>query len=399
MKTLVLIRRSLAATAFSPLVLLSFIVRKNRSLWVFGAWNGKQYSDNPRYLFEAVSDNEVAIKPIWISKSRDVVRRITLEGYRAYYWTSLKGIFYSLRAGVAVVSHSADDVNPYASYRTKLFKITHGTPMKCMGVDDNASYRGQTARFFYHHFRAISPQRKSPVVAFVSSELSKSRFESAYRGSSIIVVNSGYPRWQGILGNRNVLWDLITREAGVHRGDEYDKVIMYAPTRRADRSFRLRISSEFFEFVVKANQLGYFVVLRPHPSLRVAVDAKVRHRLAYQGFLELTCHQLNDVNSALQDVDILVTDYSSIIYDFCILRRPAFLFAPDLNDYLSRDTGLYAPYGEAEPALKIDSLNEALEPQALEVAAAKSAQFQAQHANGDALQACYRIVRDIKERI
>lgn len=399
MKIFLLVRRGLVAAVFSPLILLSFVVRKNRSIWVFGAWNGRQYSDNPRYLFESVNANETAIHPIWISKSRDVVRRVTLEGYSAYYWASLKGIFYSLRAGVAVVSHSADDVNPYASYHSKLFKITHGTPMKCMGVDDKASYPGKVSQFFYHHFRAISPQRKSPMVAFVSSELSKARFESAYRGSSIIVVNSGYPRWQGILANHDVLWNLITGEAGVRRGEQYDKVIMYAPTRRAQTNFRLDISYEFAEFVLKANQRGYFVVFRPHPSLKVSMTPQVKNRLACLGFLEVTCQQLNDVSSALQDVDVLVTDYSSIIYDYCILRRPAFLFAPDLDDYVSRDTGLYAPYGEFEPAVWIDTLEAALETQALEDAVAKSARFQDQHASGDALAACSRIVSDIKDRL
>jgi len=399
MRLLDFLQRGLAMVFFSPLVILSCFVKKDNSIWVFGAWNGRQYSDNPRYLFETIDPDKEQVQRIWISKSEDVVRRVRQHGYRAYYWRSLKGIYYCLRAGAAVVSHSADDINPYASYKTSLFKITHGTPMKRMGVDDNASYPGRLARFFYHHLRVISPQRRSPLVAFVSSEISKSRFESAYRGSSIDVVNSGYPRWQGILSNRDVLWNTIKTLSGVHRGEKYDKVIMYAPTRRANKRFKLKIYKEFEEFVSQANEKGYFVILRPHPSLTIDMDAETQRELKGRGFIELDYKLLDDINSALQDVDVLLTDYSSIIYDYCILGRPAFLYAPDLEEYISSDTGLYAPYGVTEPAVMINRLNLALDSQTLAEATNKSNQFREIHVNGDASGVCARIVSEIKARI
>ncbi|PMR71868.1 CDP-glycerol glycerophosphotransferase family protein [Halomonas heilongjiangensis] len=399
MKPLSSLTKSLTTMALSPLVLMSYLVAKNQSIWVFGAWHGHQYADNPRYLFETIASEGSGIQPIWISKSRSVVKAINDDGFRAYYWISPKGIFYSLRASVAVVSHSADDVNPYASYRAKVFKITHGTPMKRMGVDSNASRRSGVSSFFYRNIRERTPQRRSPLIAFVSSELSKQRFESAYAGGKTVVINSGYPRWKGILENRNVLWQVIGKEANLRRGDDYDKIIMYAPTRRASSKFRLRIGSDFAAFVSNANLNGYFVILRPHPSLIVDLESDAAHQLKGMGFLELTCKQLEDINSALHDVDILITDYSSIIYDFCILGRPVFLYAPDLEEYIAEDTGLYAPYGESEPALKIDCLDDVLDEQWIVNATSKAAYFQSLHERGSAMEACSRIVRDIKENI
>ncbi|MGR2737574.1 CDP-glycerol glycerophosphotransferase family protein [Billgrantia sp. Q4P2] len=394
-----LIRRGLTTALFIPLVILSFVVRKNGSIWVFGAWNGMQYSDNPRYLFESLSTNGSGICPIWISKSREVVEKVRSKGYRAYFWLSLKGVLYSLRAGVAVVSHSADDVNPFASYRAKIFKITHGTPMKRMGRDNVFLYPERSSRRLYEFFRSISPQRKTPVIAFVSSEISKFRFESAYRGSSIAVVNSGYPRWLGIIESQGVLWRFIQESKGVHRGGEFEKIIMYAPTRRANKSFKLELGQDFVDFVIKANEKRYFVVLRPHPSLQIDISDKASRELLSRGFLEATCQQVEDINSALQDVDVLLTDYSSIIYDFCILGRPSFLYAPDLDDYLISDTGLYENYGEAEPALKIDSLCEVLNPKLMKLASVKAELFRELHCGADATKACATIVKTIKEKI
>ncbi|MFQ3788197.1 CDP-glycerol glycerophosphotransferase family protein [Halomonas sp. A29] len=393
------VRRGLITALFLPLVMLSFLVRKNGAIWVFGAWNGIQYSDNPRYLFELMNTTETTIRPIWVSKSHVVVERVRAAGYRAYYWMSLEGIFYSLRAGVAVVSHSADDVNPYASYRAKIFKITHGTPMKRMGKDNRFLYPERRSRRLYEYVRSISPQRKTPVVAFVSSELSRFRFESAYRGSSISVVNSGYPRWMGITESRGVLWRFIQEKVGALRVSEFDKIVMYAPTRRANRSFKLELGKDLVDFVIEANEKKYFVVLRPHPSLQINISDKASLELVDRGFLEVTCHQIEDVNSTLQDVDVLLTDYSSIIYDYCILGRPSFLYAPDLDDYIVSDTGLYDDYGKAEPALKINSLLEALDPTLLKEASSKAEAFKALHCGADAVKACDTIVKTIKERI
>ncbi|MCE8037281.1 CDP-glycerol glycerophosphotransferase family protein [Halomonas sp. MCCC 1A11062] len=398
MAPLSLVRRGLAATVCLPLVVLSFLVKKNGSIWVFGAWNGRQYSDNPRYLYEMLGATDSSIVPIWISKSPEIVEELKAKGYQAHYWLSPMGIYYSLRAGVAVVSHSADDVNPFASYRSKLFKITHGTPMKRMGRDNLAVHPERRSRRLYEKVRAYTPQRKTPVAAFVSSEVSKVRFESAYRGSAIAVVNSGYPRWKGITDNRGVLRRIIEEELKGDLAAALEKVILYAPTRRADSAFRLKIDESFVTFVGHANAERYAVVLRPHPSLSIEMDEDVRRQLSTLGFVELGCQRLNDINSALQDVDVLVTDYSSVIYDFCILARPAFLYAPDLDDYITSDTGLYEAYGESEPALRVDELKEVLDPALQQHALSRVQGFKEVHCGGDAIAACAAIIETIRQK-
>ncbi|MGL6214553.1 CDP-glycerol glycerophosphotransferase family protein [Billgrantia desiderata] len=398
MATLPLMKRGLAAVVCLPLIALSFLVKKNDSIWVFGAWNGRQYSDNPRYLYEAVGATDSSITPVWISKSPEIVTALKAQGCQAHHWLSPLGIYYSLRAGVAVVSHSADDINPFASYRSKLFKITHGTPMKRMGRDNLSVHPERRSRRIYERVRAFTPQRKAPIAAFVSSEVSKARFESAYRGSDIAVVNSGYPRWKGITDNSGVLWRIVENELKSAPVGAYEKIILYAPTRRADSTFRLSIDEDFVAFVRYANADKYVVVLRPHPSLSLAMNEDVSRQLSELGFLEVDCQRLNDINSALQDVDVLVTDYSSVIYDYCILARPAFLYAPDLDDYITSDTGLYEAYGESEPALKVECLQEVLDPALQQEALSRTLAFKEMHCGGDAMAACAAIVRTIRGR-
>ena len=55
----------------------SLLIPKKKNLWIFGAWQGKQYSDNSKFMFEYVSMNHPEIEAVWITRSNDVVDIIT----------------------------------------------------------------------------------------------------------------------------------------------------------------------------------------------------------------------------------------------------------------------------------------------------------------------------------
>ena len=48
----------------------SQLVPKKKKLWVFGAWNGKKYGDNSKYLFEYINLNGTEIRPIWLTQNK-----------------------------------------------------------------------------------------------------------------------------------------------------------------------------------------------------------------------------------------------------------------------------------------------------------------------------------------
>ncbi len=78
------------------------------------------------------------------------------------------------------------------------------------------------------------------------------------------------------------------------------------------------------------------LVLKTHPNLDPVDDAD--RRLRRRGRPDRT-----DINDLLPATDILVTDYSSSVIEFALLRRPIVLLVPDLADY-ERDPGLYLDY-------------------------------------------------------
>lgn len=111
-------------------------------------------------------------------------------------------------------------------------------------------------------------------------------------------------------------------------GFEDKKLCLYAPT------FRNSSSTEQygFDYVRVANALKskfsgeWVIILRLHPNIR-RFDVK-----NLPSFVK-NFSRYDDVQELLCATDVLITDYSSIVYDFMLTDRPAFIYAKDFEDY------------------------------------------------------------------
>ena len=61
---------------------LSCLWPRSRKVWVFGAWLGQQFADNPKYRFIEANQMD-GIRPVWITKKPRVVREVRELGYEA----------------------------------------------------------------------------------------------------------------------------------------------------------------------------------------------------------------------------------------------------------------------------------------------------------------------------
>src|SRR5579885_808128 len=114
---------------------LTFLVPRRRTLWVFGSWFGRQFSDNSKYLFLYVSRSMPEVDAVWLSRDKRIVKEIRALGFRAHTLWSPAGVRASLRAGTTFISQSLDDVNAYLVGRSNLVQLWHGTPLKKIGLD------------------------------------------------------------------------------------------------------------------------------------------------------------------------------------------------------------------------------------------------------------------------
>ncbi len=118
------------------------------------------------------------------------------------------------------------------------------------------------------------------------------------------------------------------------------KVILYAPTFR-DQELHVAKLALDFEKLYKCLKDDYVLFLRLHPAVRDSWDNP------YPDFI-YDVSSIQDVNHLLIVTDILVSDYSSIPFEFALLERPMIFFAYDLAEY-SRTRGFWEDYENMVP--------------------------------------------------
>lgn len=122
------------------------------------------------------------------------------------------------------------------------------------------------------------------------------------------------------------------------------RVILYAPTFRGDRAYAAR-HPDFLDLGLLEERLGedHVLLLRLHPfvrSQRRAVGGRSRF------VIDVSDHP--EIADVMLASDLLVTDYSSVIFDFSVLARPIVLFAPDHAEY-EQQRGFYFDYRREGP--------------------------------------------------
>lgn len=119
------------------------------------------------------------------------------------------------------------------------------------------------------------------------------------------------------------------------------KIIMYAPTFRDNDkdNFKLKLDIELLK--KKLGKLGYVLILRLHPGIKIS-DLKVDNLFSYNFSKYLKVSDLLIVS------DILISDYSSIIFDYSIMKKPILFYSYDVEEYI-KDRGFYYNYYEFIP--------------------------------------------------
>ncbi len=219
----------------------------------------------------------------------------------------------------------------------------HGTPLKRLGYDvaiettnalnttsELAERFGMDARKWTY---LLSP---SPY----SSEHLADAFGLPEDRRAQTVLELGYPRNDDLARVMcdEGAWHIqeLRYELGIPNNK---KVMLYAPTWRDD-SYQAGVGYTFdylLDFDALRAALGdeWVVLFRPHYYIANSFDFS-----AYRGFV-YDASRADDINQLYLVSDLLVTDYSSVMFDYAILRRPMMLFAPDIASYRDDIRGFY----------------------------------------------------------
>lgn len=323
---------------------IALLIPKSNKLWLFGAWGGKGFSDNSKYLFFHVLKDVKDIKACWIVKDDVLFEELKKLNLPVYKEKSIKGLWYQARAGIVFYSHSVqwDFFAPIINLKVKRIQLWHGLPIKKIGYD--SSVEQVQIRSFKRLIKfVLFPFLYDKHDLIIScSDYDKEIFSSAFDVKPDDVVITGYPRY-------DFLFEQASRDL---RNSKLNSPcnILYMPTFRGDVGSDFKVFKEsgmdfryLSDFLTEND--SYFLI-KLHPVQKLSTDDfETIKKYPRIKILEPNV----DVMESMIQCDIAIIDYSSVYFDLLFLNKP-FVMAPfDLESYIDNDRELYADYSSFSP--------------------------------------------------
>ncbi|QAY61046.1 glycosyl/glycerophosphate transferase [Microbacterium protaetiae] len=327
--------------------LATVFIPRSADEWVFGC--GAGIGDGALALW-----NEAAAQhpSVWLVGSEREERDAAARGIRTVRRHSVRGFWRTARARVAVVTHGFGDVNRYAIAGAFIVQLWHGIPLKRIGLDSPetvqlpAVVRRLPAAAVLRALLRLLYRRTTRQIDLIpaASHIVRGRLESAFSLSDAHVPVTGEPRVDVLsrgdaAGRRSAARALIAQAVG-EIGDR--PLVLYAPTWRdgaADAAIPDPAAWE--QIIAMLEKHDAVLLVRSHP---LGVGRYVPPQPT-QCVRMLGSDLVADVAPLLPGMDVMITDYSSLVFDAALVPLPAVFFAPDLDDYLAR-RGMYGTYAD-----------------------------------------------------
>ena len=355
MKLLHLLKEAALAVFDNVFYFLSFFIPKEKNIWAFGSMFGREYADNSKYFFEHICEHHSDIRAIWFSDNPAVVVLLRDQGREAYRFYDVKGILLAMRARVGFISHSnVRDIRPFIfTPATLLVNLWHGIPLKKIALDDNVfEVRNKSYfRIFNWLSQLLCPGfRRQPDLLTAASSEDQGNFCTAFNIPITKIKITGYPRNDALFRNRDTRSNGLAVKKGLYaptfRGKEntnFDFFVQFGfDARRVDR-FLSRLNVQLY---LKLHHFNF-----PSDHIRNLIES-TENVLFYEGV---------DIYGDLNKFDFLITDFSSIYFDYLLLERPIIFAAFDSAGFERSVRQLYYDYSAVTPGPKVHNWPELMD--------------------------------------
>lgn len=352
-----MIRRVVTKVAKYVYKFMSPRVKIDDKVIIFVAYHGRGYSCNPKAIHQYLMNDErfEDYTFVWAVNKFKITK---IPNAKIIRYNSLKYYYYMSKAKYWIINCKMPN------YITKkpgqvYLQTWHGTPLKRLAHDiqisDNATfYRSEMS--FDEMASTYDNDVKKYDYMISPNPFSTKVFESAFRINRERLIETGYPR-------NDFLTNLDANTKGYLklkcRLQENKKIILYAPTWR-DNTY----NEKGYTFELKANFLkwkevlgeDYVILYKPH----YLIVNKLERDPELKGFVK-NIRAGRDINELYAVADILITDYSSVFFDYANLRRPIYFYMFDLKEYAEELRGFYFDIHKVLPGDIIEDEDELLQ--------------------------------------
>lgn len=321
------------------LYIIFYLIPRNKNIWLFRGFADK-FIDNSKALFLYVNKEQPKIKAIWITSHQSTYNIVKSLNFECVMKRSFKGIYYSLLSKYQFYGDYNDFVTSAGAVTINLW---HGTPLKkiefdikkgCLSVLFDNSLK---SKINYAHI-----YRKPNYILSSSSFISDKCLQSAFKIRKDNCLNFGYPR-------NDCLFDKSQKIPNFKK--KYNKCFIYLPTwRDSNKDFFSDANLNLLDLNDLMKEKNSLFLIKMHPATKLNVEI--------DGFSNILLLDDNvDLYSILLTTDVLITDYSSVFYDYMLLDKKIIFFPFDKEEYL-KNREFYFDYEKSIPTKPILTFDE-----------------------------------------
>lgn len=301
---------------FSMLInVIKLFVKPDKNLILFNSFAGRKFDDSPKELFEAIKNDSrfSHYKLVWAFHNP---RNFNVEGATKIKTDGLEYFITALKARVWITNSSVERGLNFKGKNTIYLNTWHGTPLKKMGSDIDSINQ------------SFSTKADNKFDLFnVQSEYETDIFSRAFNVPKSNFLKFGLPRNDVFANHDELMRNAIREKLGL---PNEKKIILYAPTFREYEKDSMNgcLLAPPIDMNKWRNELSndYILLIRAHyevaNSMEIIDDSFVRNVTNYPSLNELMIAS-----------DLLVSDYSSIFFDYSIMDKPMFHFSYDYQRY------------------------------------------------------------------
>ena len=316
------------------LATMNFWVKTDERTILFLAFDGRGFLDNPKAIFDAMITDEKFgdYHLVWVLNQLLEIpgRQVIKKKSFAYY-------YYLSKAKYWVVNQKMPEYlikKPEQVY----LQTWHGTPLKRLAHDmpDTGLTYYRSKQSYQEMVTSYDKDSRLWDYLISPNTFSTEVFASAFQFPTEKIIETGYPRNDDLI-NRSE--EEIQKLKVAYNLPQDKKIILYAPTWRDDsyslKGYTFDLHIDFHKW---HHTLGdsYVIIFKPHYliSNQVAIPESL------SDFVR-TVPATSDINDLYLISDCLVTDYSSVFFDYANLNRPIYFYMPDFDSYKDVLRGFY----------------------------------------------------------
>lgn len=308
---------------------------------IFESQYGGKFDDNPKAIYNYMKQMDTKSYRLFWSinyRNRNIVED---KDVKVLYRFSIRWLYYMARAKYWIVNSRLPKWLPKRK-ETSYIQTWHGTPLKKLALDmDTIGMPGNSLEAYKESF--LQETRKWDYL-IAPNQYSKDIFKSCFAFEKVFI-DSGYPR-NDVLFHKNNHKDIaeIKRKLGLPLDK---KIILYAPTWRDD--YYLSRGKYRFKMPFDLNSVSEIlddeavIIFRAHYLVAESLDSIKGNPNFYNFSVK------EDISDLYLVSDMMITDYSSVFFDYANLNRPMLFFAYDYEHYRDNLRGFYFDIEKESP--------------------------------------------------